>query len=739
MPPAPPLSGSSTPGDGPPAGYRAFISYSHADIRVAKRIHRQLESYRVPARLVGRVTRTGLVGKSIGKLFRDRDELSVSADLSGKINLALRESQFLIVLCSVASARSRWVNQEIINFKRLKGAESIIAVIVNGEPFSSNTPGREGEECFPPALRFEVDPAGELTSRPAEPVAADLRPGKDGPRLVKMKVLAGLLGVELDELIKREVQRRNRQLFALSCVMGAIVAAMGILSILAVNSRNEAVAARDDAQRQRVQAEGLIDFMLGDLRDKLRPVGRLDSLEAVGERAAGYFESLKPDEIDAETRARLARAKLLSGEVFYSQGKAQAAAEQFDQAYAMTAALFQAEPQNPGRIFDHAQSEYWVGYGNYRNARYAEAERSFIAYRALAEDLVNKEPGNLAWEAELASALTNLGAVRIRLLRYAEAAEDFRLANQRQTLIIAAQPPLTSLTDAAARAKQQAKLVDLNLSLGQILAWEADAELGVGRIDAAITLRERELGIYRQVEELDPKNASMRQAHWVAFSGRGTLFLEKGEPAAALADFEAAIGIADALTRLDAENKRWAQLLARAHLNAADALLDLERFDESRQRIDFALARGREIASAPNINRSVRTELLGRALLASAQAHAHTQSYGPARSALSELASLLDNIAADTPGDAGAALLRVEAEILAGDLEAGQARADTANAHWRAASEIARKVGAGSNVRLQVLSAEALRRLDNQQEFSAAVQTVCAGGYRRGAFKQLCR
>ena len=36
---------------------------------------------------------------------------------------------------------------------------------------------------------------------------------------------------------------------------------------------------RGGRQRQRVQAEGLIEFMLGDLRKKLEPVGRLEVLE----------------------------------------------------------------------------------------------------------------------------------------------------------------------------------------------------------------------------------------------------------------------------------------------------------------------------------------------------------------------------------------------------------------------------------------------------------------------------
>ncbi|MCA0202085.1 MAG: toll/interleukin-1 receptor domain-containing protein, partial [Proteobacteria bacterium] len=175
------------PAGQPPAvsasGFRAFISYSHRDTKVAEWLHRAIETYRVPKPLIGRITGTGLIGQRPGKVFRDRDELEVAADLSGKINDALEQSQFLVVLCSTASARSKWVNQEVINFKRLKGAEHIIAVIVDGEP------GDESQECFVPALRFKVSPSGQLTDEPAEPIAADLRDGKDTKARVRLKVV----------------------------------------------------------------------------------------------------------------------------------------------------------------------------------------------------------------------------------------------------------------------------------------------------------------------------------------------------------------------------------------------------------------------------------------------------------------------------------------------------------------------------------------------------------------------
>lgn len=45
--------------------YRAFISYSHADTRWARWLHRGLESFRIDKDLVGRETSTGVIPEAL--------------------------------------------------------------------------------------------------------------------------------------------------------------------------------------------------------------------------------------------------------------------------------------------------------------------------------------------------------------------------------------------------------------------------------------------------------------------------------------------------------------------------------------------------------------------------------------------------------------------------------------------------------------------------------------------------
>ena len=66
--------------------YFAFISYSHRDKAWAGWLHRALETYRVPRRLVGLRTSVGLIPPRLLPIFRDRDELASAADLGGPLS-----------------------------------------------------------------------------------------------------------------------------------------------------------------------------------------------------------------------------------------------------------------------------------------------------------------------------------------------------------------------------------------------------------------------------------------------------------------------------------------------------------------------------------------------------------------------------------------------------------------------------------------------------------------------------
>ena len=190
---------------GPSIEYRAFLSYSHRDKSWAQWLHHALESTRIDKDLVSRATRVGPVPRALRPIFRDREDFSAGHSLAEQTVVALEASKFLIVICSPNAAQSHYVNEEIRRFKMLGRAERVLAVIVDGEP------GDPARECFPPALRYKVGADGEISEEREEPIAADARAQGDGKEIARQKVLAGLLGLGLDEIVRRAERLRKRR------------------------------------------------------------------------------------------------------------------------------------------------------------------------------------------------------------------------------------------------------------------------------------------------------------------------------------------------------------------------------------------------------------------------------------------------------------------------------------------------------------------------------------------------
>lgn len=166
--------------------YWAFISYSHADSAMAQRLHRLLERYVLP----GKARQAYGLPRRLFPIFRDVEELEAASGLTTRLQNALDQSRWLIVLCSPQSAQSKYVNDEIQHFIARNGAGRVLCVLLGGEP----------PACFPPAIRALQD----------EPLAADCRKGHD-PEIAKLKLVAALAGVSFTELRNREAQSRQRQ------------------------------------------------------------------------------------------------------------------------------------------------------------------------------------------------------------------------------------------------------------------------------------------------------------------------------------------------------------------------------------------------------------------------------------------------------------------------------------------------------------------------------------------------
>lgn len=683
--------------------YMAFLSYSHDDAEVADWLHEELEDFHVPPRLVGKLTDHGPVPKRLAPIFRDRHELAAAHDLGEEIEEAIAGSRFLIVLCSPDAATSHWIDEEIACFKRLHGDERILAAIVGGEPFASDIPGREAEECFPPALRVRFDRRGRPTAQRAEPIAADLRDEGDGRQMGMLKIAAGMMGVGLDELAQREAQRRHRRLYAITA---ASVAGMLFTSGLAYT----AIDARDEARDQRREAEGLIGFMLGDLRTKLEPVGRLDVLDAVGVRALEYFEKQDKSELSDEALAQQWKALTLMGEIAADRGDLDGALRRYREALAGTAEALRRHPSDPQRMFDHAQSVFFVGETARLRGDLKEAGTRFREYRRLADRMIAADPDNATWRLEGVYASTNLGRVESAQANYPEAAKTFQASVGTMDLLLAAQPNNPEY---------------LNMML-EALSNRAGALEGAGKLDDAIRQRERQLSLLAPYLAQERPDAQRQQQAMIANMALAWMRYVRGETRAALDHAATSVNFGSQLVALEPANADWKTRSALTQLNQAQLLLLTGRKSEAKA----AAAEGCDkatslVARDPTV---VAWRDLGRGCLRLRAELALSD--GAGAEALAIARQLLDGVRADKIMLAGDRFALSQAYKLVGDmlwLTGDHARARTA---WQAGLKAWPK-GMTETPRQMAERGEMLRGIGQRAEGMQIASQLAAMGYRQ--------
>jgi hypothetical protein len=186
--------------------FYAFISYSHKNPQWAEWLQRRIETYKLPT--VSRKEDSNLP-KRVKPVFLDTTDLNVERSLDDALREKLRQSQYLIVICSPQVVNSTYVGDEISYFIDNGRADRIIPVIIDGIPNSADP----SQECFHPVLRQRL------------PDIFGISVSELGKELAYLKVIAKLLNLDLDTFVKRHNQRKVRQRILMSA-LALLVAAM---------------------------------------------------------------------------------------------------------------------------------------------------------------------------------------------------------------------------------------------------------------------------------------------------------------------------------------------------------------------------------------------------------------------------------------------------------------------------------------------------------------------------------
>jgi tetratricopeptide (TPR) repeat protein len=519
--------------------YKAFISYSHKDRESAIWLQRALEGWRTPRHLLADNSAAPHVPQRIGAIFRDQDELPSSPDLSRRLQEALVNAENLIVICSPAAAKSIWVDREISFFKQQGRSDHIFCLIVAGDPTAT---GAESD-CFPPALRCCYDRDGNIEPGETEPIAADLRKHADGRSLARLKIIAGLLNLGLDALRQRELQRSHRRLAAIAV---SAMTALVFTSMLAIY----AMLARDEANQRRGQAEDLLGFMVGDLRNSLQPMGRLDLLESVSEKAMAYFATVDVGELTDNELMRQAQVISQIGEIRIDQLQYEPALKAFLDAYQRSARLYEKKPKDGARLFNRGQAEYWVAHVYWARGERGLARSWLAQYLASSEALAAVDPGRDEWVVEVAYGHHNLAVLDLE-------EDNFSFANAGF---------MRELNILERLALRDDKSLALDVQIADTTSWLGNIAVAQGDLTQAEMYFERAAADQKDISLAAPDDRGKQFSAAYALIRLVEVAFMTGNLQRAEDLINEAVSVFDGLVNHDPENLRWLRSAAKAHI-----------------------------------------------------------------------------------------------------------------------------------------------------------------------------
>lgn len=215
--------------------YDAFISYKHGiiDDMAAKELRNRLEHFRAPKAVSPEK-------RPFKRVFLDEGELSSCVNFINQIHNALKNSPWLIVICSEETPSSKWVDLEIDIFLKYHDTSRILAVLTGGEP----------PHCYPKRLR-------EISSVPIDVLAADARGHSHKQILLALrwdallKLAATMLKTPYDSLKQRHRKYLIRWISAAACTGLIIAFALGSLTVIAYTEKKHAGKTTSDKDRRK--------------------------------------------------------------------------------------------------------------------------------------------------------------------------------------------------------------------------------------------------------------------------------------------------------------------------------------------------------------------------------------------------------------------------------------------------------------------------------------------------------
>ena len=346
-----------------------------------------------------------------------------------------------------------------------------------------------------------------------------------------------------------EQKRRRRQLTVVATVSLVFVVTV---SVLALKARSRAREAEESRQR----AEQLINFMLFDLNDALRPLNRLDLLRKVAQKTRAYYEAMPDAESNDETLRNRGLAIANIGEIQWQQGATDEALTSFQQAHAIATRLAAKDGSNRDWRRDLARSLGLVGDGLRARGQYDEALARYREALVIRAALAKLEPDSVTAAIDLAEGHHRVGQVLLERGSPDEALAEFQAA------LALCEPLVKANRDRSLRHR---------LAIAENDIGEAHAAKGL--VEQALAAHSSALVVLEELSDEDPANATWRDELANTYDLVGLTREMRGDLDGQLEAYRAALETRERLAAEDPRNPVWQAALARSQFNLGVTLM----------------------------------------------------------------------------------------------------------------------------------------------------------------------
>ena len=349
-------------------------------------------------------------------------------------------------------------------------------------------------------------------------------------------------------------------------VMGGITAALvvavvfGLVSFRQYRRAERAkVAASQAAKRAtlaRNEAEKLINFMTIALRDKLKPIGKLDLLNDVNQMVQEYYKSLGGADTSPEIQRQHSIALLNYGDVLLDQGAPAEALKHYQDALEIRRKLSNLDQKNPLYQADLAVCLQQIGNVFEVRGDVGKALENYEEARDIREKLIKQSPQNIEWQGQLARSLEKVG-----LILRAQADLPGALKNYLEALDVARK--LNNLDPKSSALQSEIWL--LSVRVGEAL----DAEIDPG--DALKYYRES-LSVAQGLTTQEPDNTEWQRDISVSEEQIGEILTTQGDLMGALDIYKRSLDVRNKLFGQDPTNALWENDLALSYEDLGNIL-----------------------------------------------------------------------------------------------------------------------------------------------------------------------